>query len=73
MPQGHGLLRRLVNDRSWRDLTVKTGVNKRQVLAPTTDDRAWRDRELRRCTVDRADLGGRAAQMVWHWYGYGVA
>jgi hypothetical protein len=31
MPRGHGLLRRPVNDRSWRDLTVKTGVNKRQV------------------------------------------
>jgi hypothetical protein len=34
MPRGHGLLRRPVDDRSWRDLTVKTGVNKRQVLAP---------------------------------------
>jgi hypothetical protein len=33
MPRGHGLLRRPVNDRSWRDLTVKTGVNKRQGLA----------------------------------------
>jgi hypothetical protein len=32
MPRGHGLLRRPVNDRSWRDLTVKTGANKGQVL-----------------------------------------
>jgi hypothetical protein len=38
MPRGHGLLRRPVNDRSWRGLTVKTGVNKPQVLA---DPRRW--------------------------------
>jgi hypothetical protein len=33
MPRGRGLPRRPVNDRFWRDLTAKTGVNKRQVLA----------------------------------------
>jgi hypothetical protein len=42
MPRGHGLLRRPVNDRSWRDLTVKTGVNKRQVLGQEETFDAWK-------------------------------